>query len=697
METRLWRKIRQGVLIVLLVGLFFQASLPPAAQAATQSPLASAVSLSPSQANIPTFNQGDLLVAAYSGPLERIDPTTGAVLQALNDQGDEQEAAMCFDGLGQLYVTNLSLGTVSQFDASGTLLNASFISGLNAPLSCAVDVIHQYLYIGTNTTNSSAGLAPGQIYRYDLSGNLLAIFSPDIDSDGGMAGMNLGKDDCTVYYTAIIPVIKRFNVCTNSQLPDLTPSLPNSFGCTNIRLLSNGQLLVACQGLSSQVYLLNSDGSIAQTYPGANYTANAFDLDWVTPDPSGSSFWAAGAGSTTGVVYHIDLATGNLLGSIQTNVDVAGIAIVGASGSSTSLVHPIIFVHGLGANSNDIGTEQNNPAKNQFVPLYAELESVYGTGSVTTFAYVDDRSIKDNAPNQQCPAGLYPPCASQSSVDANALALSKEVKKLSTQTNHTVALIGYSMGGSIIRTLLAGCPDAQGTLNCPDAPGMVDSAFFLGTVQQGSWLLKYKRGSDAVGAIPILGKAANLLASGIYKLFGKVTGFNPGYPAYTDLQPQSANILAHNSTLPPANINYFNFYSDIQIQLSVKILPFWTIPLGTLPLGDLVLLRGDDNPLASPKWGGARFCLNCGNLDQYNSVQRYAEWPLVRVVPFTLTDNILDLLTDVLQLPELHTSLFTDSALDGGIQVQDSTGQGGSTSIAREILLQLEREDGIFS
>lgn len=602
---------------------------------------------------------------------------------------------MCFDGSGRLYVTNLSLGTVSLFDASGNLLNASFISGLNAPLSCAVDVVQQYLYVGTDTVNTPTGFIYGQLYRYDLSGNLLATFSPDIDafSQGGVAGMNLGADGCTIYYTAIIPAIKRFNVCTNSQLPDLTPRLPNSFGCSAIRLLSNGQLLIACQGTSSQVYLLNSDGSIAQTYPAANYTASA--LDWVAPDPNGTSFWVAGAGSATGVVDHIDLATGNLLGSVQTNVDIAGIAIFGASGSIP--VHPIIFVHGLGANSNAIGVPNtSDPTKNQFVPLYEALESVYGPESVTTFPYVDDRSIKDNAPNQQCPAGLYPPCQSQSAVDANAMALSDLVKELYTQTNHTVALMGYSMGGSIVRTLVAGCPNAQGALNCPDAPGMVDSAFFLGSVQQGSWLLKYKRGEDAVGAIPILGKAANVLASGIYRLFQAVTGFNPGYPAYTDMQPQSANILAHNSTLPPANINYFNFYSDIQVQVSVKLL-FWTIPLGTIPLGDLVLLRGDDNPLASPKWGGARFCLNCGNLDHYTSVQGYAEWPLVRVIPFTLTDNILDLLTDVLQLPELHTKLFTDSALDGGIQVQDSTGHGGSTSIAQEILLQLEREDGIFS
>ena len=56
-----------------------------------------------------------------------------------------------------------------------------------------------------------------------------------------------------------------------------------------------------------------------------------------------------------------------------------------------------------------------------------------------------------------------PLCESQSSVDENAQQLANTVDALSAEAaaaggTSKVTLIGYSMGGAVIRSLLAGCP-----------------------------------------------------------------------------------------------------------------------------------------------------------------------------------------------------------------------------------------------
>src|SRR5579863_7985397 len=50
---------------------------------------------------------------------------------------------------------------------------------------------------------------------------------------------------------------------------------------------------------------------------------------------------------------------------------------------------PIIFVHGLNQNAYDMG-------KSTFVPLYTELEALYG--KIETFQYVDDRAYGSSCP-----------------------------------------------------------------------------------------------------------------------------------------------------------------------------------------------------------------------------------------------------------------------------------------------------------
>lgn len=681
MKKGLWRNARRGVLIILLIGIFFQVKQPPAAQAASQ--------LSPLQPNIPSFNQGDLLVGTFSGSINRIDPTTGVVLQTINTSSSTEQ--MCFDSSGNLYVIQGS--GISKFDTSGNLINAAFVSGLTNPASCVFDIAGD-LYVGTGGVNTSNGFIPGQILKFDANGNLLATFNPNVDPLGGAGGFVLAPNQCTIYYLSGILSIRRFNVCTNSQLPDLVSRMPNSFDCGNLKVLPGGQILIPCWTTTAQIYLVNPDGSIAHTYQASTYGAQL--LEMVALDPGGSAFWTAtpqvGLPDT---IYHIELATGNLLGTVSTTFNIERLEVVGGAGSFPSPpVHPIIFVHGINQNLDEMGVAQLDPSLNKFVPLYQELRSVYGQSNITSFRYLDDRALA--AGPSGCPPEVFPPCKSQSSVTDNGRALSVVINQLYTQTQHKVTLIGYSMGGAIIRTALAGCPDTQDHFNCAGLSDLVDSVFFINPVQQGSYLLRLKQGFDVASAFPGIGKYATLLANIIYLAVQSNMDLNPNYPAEVDLTPGSANIQAHNGVPVTAGIQFFNFYGNINLQLVARIGPF-TVPLPKVSVGDYVLFRGDDDPQATPFWGGARFCLNCGNQSQFVSVGNFSEWPLSDVVQINIGQNLRqDLGSLVNTTPESHIVIYSDNSLGGGIQVQDSTGQGGTTGIAHEILLQLEKEDGIL-
>ena len=62
----------------------------------------------------------------------------------------------------------------------------------------------------------------------------------------GSAFIDLAADDCTLYYTSAGPNVKRFDVCSNTQLADFNsvPLPAGSETCT-VRLLPSGGLLVA--------------------------------------------------------------------------------------------------------------------------------------------------------------------------------------------------------------------------------------------------------------------------------------------------------------------------------------------------------------------------------------------------------------------------------------------------------------------
>ncbi len=380
----------------------------------------------------------------------------------------------------------------------------------------------------------------------------------------------------------------------------------------------------------------------------------------------------------------------------------------------------IIFLHGVNQNASLMGVIQNPTANDIFVPLLESLQCVYNPADIHIFQYLDDQALAAQN-GGACPATISPPCVSQGAVGDNAVQLSTMVSSLSQRANQKVTVIAYSMGGAITRSMLAGCPsitpDAAGnpqTLSGCNVASMVSDVFFINVPQQGSYLLALKQSLDTSNN-PIeiaLGWAAYAIAKG-------TMGLVANDAAEVDMTPGSPNIILHNQNLPPGgNIHYFNFFGDIQIHPISNLLDL-IIPgasSATIAAGDLVILPGVDDPQAVPAAGGSRFCLACGTQDSNG----YASSPDGMYSQWALTDNLSwdysvlvqfiqslgaslpqsagqHLLGNILNAPETHLDIYSDDSLynTSSIQVEDHTGRGGKTSIANEILWQLEKEDGI--
>jgi outer membrane protein assembly factor BamB/pimeloyl-ACP methyl ester carboxylesterase len=368
--------------------------------------------------------------------------------------------------------------------------------------------------------------------------------------------------------------------------------------------------------------------------------------------------------------------------------------------SSPVTNQPIIFVHGLFQDARMMGVPQKNPANNAFVPLYAALEKYYE--SVQTFWYLDDMGYADGVDkNASCPK-QYASCLSQSPVTNNAVKLDQMISDLYASSHHKVTLIGYSMGAAIIRTALSGCPQTmtcQANLNQKIA-GLVNNVFFIAGVQQGSWIAQ-----KVTNAETIIDAGITLLApyqAALEEKWGLTKA------AAADLAPQSAGVVLHNSSEPPDDIHYFNFYGNIQLT-EENCLLVYCVTGKSEPIGDGILMPGDDNPKATPLDGGARFCLQCNgtNFSQIDADTTYTEWPLTEQVAIDQTglDNCTDLgcvlaeLSPLYDASEFHTNIPSDDSLNGtAIQVRDTTGLSSTptTSIANEIVLQLLSEQNIY-
>ncbi len=90
--------------------------------------------------------------------------------------------------------------------------------------------------------SSYIGQADGSrdILKFDQLG-LIAAFDPATE-DRGTDWIDLKSDQCTMRYTSEGQLIKQFNVCTNTQLPDWA-SLPSTGTAYALRLIGDDQAL----------------------------------------------------------------------------------------------------------------------------------------------------------------------------------------------------------------------------------------------------------------------------------------------------------------------------------------------------------------------------------------------------------------------------------------------------------------------
>ncbi|HEX9411967.1 MAG TPA: Ig-like domain-containing protein, partial [Ktedonobacterales bacterium] len=398
------------------------------------------------------------------------------------------------------------------------------------------------------------------------------------------------------------------------------------------------------------------------------------------------------------------------------------------------VVHPILWVHGINEDASVLrhGIAQDDLAvltqHNEDTEIFEALDLVYDRSYIEAFCYVDDHAYTHSPSG--CPAPESASCVSgnpsndcisQSSVDANAVELAKTVSALSARAGgKSVTVMSYSMGGGIVRTLLAGCRNISSAADvaaCSAAVPLVDHVFFLNGAQQGSWLMTAKSGWDPAsvsgqgipsGATSPFAMVLPLLEQGVYLAVKGTLGLDTNHAAEQDLTPQSANILAHNSVLPPASIDLYNFYGDIQLQADVNVYIYQLKGTQPLPLGDLVMLAQDDDAQAAPLWGGAALCEGCATpIAPYREAGQYHAWALIDrheinlsgLAPLLNAPDAFSSFTGALKSPVMHLNITQPVALAPGsaVQVRDITGLAGTTTtdIPFEMLAILMQKDGI--
>jgi hypothetical protein len=244
------------------------------------------------------FTSGHVLVSVSNGQVEEFHPN-GTFVQTLDTGLGGFTTGLGFDTSGRLYVAGFDSQAVSRFAPPGTLLG-TFGSGYDAdPESIDFD----------SFGNVYVGQADGthRVLKFDAAGNPAGSFSPAVENRG-TDWIDLAPDDCTLYYTSEGVLVKRFNVCTNTQLADFA-TLPSTNGeGFALRLLPAGGTLVAD---SAQIVRLDSAGNVAQTYDAEG------ENDWfaLALDPNGTSFWAAD--NITGDVVEFAISTGAVQASFN--------------------------------------------------------------------------------------------------------------------------------------------------------------------------------------------------------------------------------------------------------------------------------------------------------------------------------------------------------------------------------------------
>ena len=237
------------------------------------------------------YNIGDVFVGVGLGFIKHFSPS-GVLLDTLNTgTGCREDTGMAFTSTSHLLATTFGCGVV-EFDNMGNLIGP-FGSGYNTNTESVVLDAAGNVYIGQADGTR-------RLKKFDSTGTFLMDFSPATQSRG-TDWNDLAADQCTMFYTSEGSAIKRFNVCTNTQLSDFATS--TAFPKYALRIRTNGEVIVAA---TSVLERYNAGGMLIQTYAFPGSLAFAMNLD-----PDGTHFWTADI--FTGMVYKYDIATGAIV------------------------------------------------------------------------------------------------------------------------------------------------------------------------------------------------------------------------------------------------------------------------------------------------------------------------------------------------------------------------------------------------
>src|SRR5207247_1872296 len=109
-----------------------------------------------------------------------------------------------------------------------------------------------------------------------------------------------------------------------------TPTSP----CYALRIRQNGEVLVAC---TTKIHRFDSSGNlISSLIPTCNGACNLFALNL---DPDGTTVWSGD--DVTGIIYHVDIATGNTIKQFASNpyVGLYGLAVYGEQTAAAKSIH----------------------------------------------------------------------------------------------------------------------------------------------------------------------------------------------------------------------------------------------------------------------------------------------------------------------------------------------------------------------
>ena len=251
---------------------------------------------------------------------------------------------------------------------------------------------------------------------------------------------------------------------------------------------------------------------------------------------------------------------------------------------------PVIFVHGMGGEAAKIGTVEfadllqgiagRHPNDDACGPSFQTGRP--WRGSPCVFRYVDDKS------------GTQGQHDSQSPVQANADKLAREVAEVVRRTGRTAILIGYSMGGAIIRTYLA--------THEKDAERDVRAVIVMDGVMSGSW--GYAFANELPHRVGALGSRLTEL---MRTMAATAASVDFTRPATHDLRPRS-ELFRKIAPMPlPRRVNYYTYWGDITVNIGRGLLTYDLPRFKLSSLGDLGLLVGDPDPTKLPELGGQRF------------------------------------------------------------------------------------------